>query len=132
MKNPALLWISSSDTKAYPQFERLAASVGLRFDLNAELPDLILADLSDPIRFVFCEVVATDGAMTEVRKQALISLVTSTSGIAASRLIFVTAYEDRTAAPFRKNFSHLAYDSFIWFRTEPDLLVHLSSLQPRV
>lgn len=131
LKNPVVLWISASDKKASPQFVALAASVGLNFDLSAELPDLILADLSDPTRFVFCEVVATDGPMTEARKQALIDLIARKSRIPLSRLSFVTAYEDRNAAPFKKNFSRLAYDSFVWFRTEPDLLVHLSKLKER-
>lgn len=127
---PAVLWISASDRKAYPQFVELAASVGLRFDLNAELPDLILADLSTPIRFICCEVVATDGPVSEARKQALVGLMTAKSKISTSSLTFVTAYEDRNAAPFKKNFSQLARDSFVWFRTEPDLLVHLSTLRP--
>lgn len=104
----------------------------LTFDLNAELPDLILADLSEPTRFVFCEVVATDGSMTEARKQAFMNLVGPKSRIPLSRMTFVTAYEDRNAAPFKKNFSQLAYDSFVWFRTEPDLLVHLSRLKGKV
>lgn len=38
MENPAVLWLSASDKKAYPQFVELAAQVGLRFSLNAELP----------------------------------------------------------------------------------------------
>lgn len=35
--------------------------------------------------------------------------------------------EDRGAPAFRKNFSQLAINSFVWFRTEPDLLVILST-----
>ena len=126
MENPAVLWLSASDKKAYPQFVELAAQVGLRFSLNAELPDLILADIGEAVRFLFCEVVATDGAITETRKQALLTLV-SGSNIPASAVRFLSAFEDREASAFRKNFSQIAVDSLVWFRTEPDLLVILTT-----
>lgn len=128
LKAPSVLWLSASDKKAYPQFVELAATVGLRFDLNAELPDVILADMTQPVKFVFCEIVASDGAVTEARREALIQLI-KRSRIPLSHVTFVTAYEDRDAAPFKKNFSQLAYNSYVWFRTEPELLVHLSSLR---
>jgi hypothetical protein len=126
LAEPVVLWVSASDKKSYPQFAETAASVGLRFDLNAELPDLILADLQDPVRFVMCEVVATDGAVTEMRKQALLDLVRA-SHIPEDNVEFLTAFEDRAAQPFRKNFSQLALNTCVWFRTEPDLLVTLST-----
>jgi hypothetical protein len=128
LKDPALLWLSSSDAKAMPQLVELAATVGLRFDLNEELPDVILADLKQPIRFLFCEIVATDGAVTEARKQALLAIVRS-SGIPQENIEFLTAFEDRSAPAFRKNFSKLALNSMAWFRTEPDLLVRLTTLK---
>lgn len=126
MKKPAVLWLSASDKKAYPQFVELAASVGLTFDLNAELPDAILAEMSDAARFILCEAVATDGAATEARKQALLALV-RTSNIPETAVEFLSAFEDREAEAFRKNFSKLAMNSLVWFRTEPDLLVILRS-----
>lgn len=126
LAEPMVLWVSASDKKSYPQFVESAAAVGLHFDLNAELPDLILADLADPVRFVLCEVVATDGAVTEMRKQALLKLVRA-SDVPEERVEFLTAFEDRDAFPFRKNFSHLAVGTVVWFRTEPDLLVTLST-----
>lgn len=129
LEAPEVLWLSASDKKAYPQFVELAAKVGLRFDLNAELPDVILADMTEPVKFVFCEVVASDGPVTEARREALMQPI-ERSRIPVSHVTFVTAYEDRNAAPFKKNFSQLAYNSYVWFRTEPDLLVHLSSLGP--
>ena len=70
LQRPAVLWISASDRKTHPQFVDLAAAVGLRFETAKLLPDLILADLGDPASFVFCEVVATDGPVDEVRKAA--------------------------------------------------------------
>ena len=61
LERPAVLWISASDRKTHPHFVELAASVGLRFDAAELLPDLILADLGETLRLVFCEVVANDG-----------------------------------------------------------------------
>jgi hypothetical protein len=126
LESPAVLWLSASDEKAIPQFVKLAASVGLEFDVGAELPDLILADMKDPVRFLFCEVVATDGAVTESRKEALLGIVRD-SNVPEEAVEFLSAFEDREAAAFRKNFSRLASDSLVWFRTEPGLLVVLST-----
>jgi hypothetical protein len=126
LDEPSVLWLSASDKKAYPQYVARAATVGLHLDLNAELPDLILVDLGAQTRFYFCEVVATDGAVTEDRKQALLALVRG-SKIPADAVRFVTAFEDREAPPFRKNVSQLAVDSWVWFRTEPELLVVLTT-----
>ncbi len=111
---------------SYPQFVSLAAGLGLRFDLSAELPDVILADLTKPIRFIFCEIVATDGAVTEPRKAALLEVVKD-SKIAPDQVHFLTAFEDRESAPLRKFFSQLSKNSLIWFRTEPELIVALST-----
>ena len=125
LDQPAVLWISASDKKIHPQFVEAAAVVGLKFQPNAELPDLILADLGDPVRFVFCEIVATDGAVTEARKADLLKIIRA-SNVPEARVEFLTAFEDREAGPFRKNFGALAGDGMAWFRTEPELLVRLT------
>ena len=125
MKNPTVLWLSASDKKAYPQFVEISAAVGLQFDLSAELPDLILADMDGPIRFLFCEAVATDGPVTDARKEALLALI-DFSHIPRQSVHFLTAFEDRESAAFRKSFSKLAVGTLVWFRTEPDLLVTLT------
>lgn len=126
MTDPAVLWISESDKKEHLHLKEMAESVGLRFDLNAELPDLILAELGDPIEFIFCEVVASDGAVTESRKETLLQIIES-SKIPTETVKFLTAFEDREAPAFRKNFSKLAIGSLMWFRTEPDLIILLSN-----
>lgn len=125
LQNPIVLWISASDRKSYPQFQQLSESLGLYFDIGAELPDLILGDMGDPVTFYFCEIVATDGPVTDARKEALSSLIRA-SAIREQDVRFLTAFEDREASPFRKVFSQLATDSLVWFRTEPDLIVIIS------
>ncbi len=126
---PVVLWISASDQKLHPQFVQRAAAIGLSFTAGNELPDLILADLSDPVRFLFCEIVATDGPVTAQRKAAL-TVIARQAGIDDEQLHFVTAFQDREAAAFRKTFSRIARDSDIWFSTEPDLIVKLRSAKP--
>jgi BsuBI/PstI restriction endonuclease domain/BsuBI/PstI restriction endonuclease HTH domain len=130
LQKPVVLWISASDRKTHPQFVQLAASVGLAFYTSNELPDLILADLADPVRFLFCEIVATDGPVTAERKAAL-TAIASRSGIDPEQLHFVTAFQDREAAAFRKTFSRIAPDSDVWFSTEPDLIVELRKAKPK-
>ena len=130
LHKPAVLWISASDRKLHPQFVQLAASIGLAFDASKELPDLILADLADPVRFLFCEIVATDGPVTAARKAAL-TAIAKRSGIEIEQLHFVTAFQDREAAAFRKTFSRIAPDSDVWFSTEPDLIVELRSAKQK-
>ena len=126
LNKPAVLWLSASDKKSYPQFAELAKSVGLAFNPSKELPDLIFADMVEPVSFVFCEVVATDGAVTNLRKEAILELVKA-SKIPEQSVKFLSAFEDRSSGTFKKNFSKLAVDTLVWFRTEPNLLVILDT-----
>jgi BsuBI/PstI restriction endonuclease domain/BsuBI/PstI restriction endonuclease HTH domain len=124
MRKPVVLWVSASDAKTQPHFVELAASVGLRFDAATLLPDLILADVEDTLRIVFCEVVATDGPIDADRKAAFVEL-SRACGIARANLGFLSAYLDRESAPLRKTFHRVALQSDLWFTNEPDLLVRL-------
>ena len=85
----------------------------------------VLADLgpADPL-IVFIEVVATDGAVTTRRREALFTL-TDEAGFSRGQVAFLTAYRDREAAGFRKTVSGLAWGSFAWFVSEPDSIVIL-------
>lgn len=126
LRKPVVLWVSASDAKTQPHFVELAASVGLRFDAATLLPDLILADVEEPLRIVFCEVVATDGPIDANRKAAFVEL-SRDSGIERAQLGFLSAYLDRESAPLRKTFHRVAIQSDLWFTNEPDLLVRLVS-----
>ena len=97
----------------------------MKIEADKNLPDLILADLShpDPI-IVFIEIVATDGAVTPRRRDAMHS-ITDAAGFARTQIAFVTAYSDREAAGFRKTVSQLAWGTFAWFASEPDKIVIL-------
>ena len=75
---------------------------------------------------VFVEVVATDGAITPRRQEALYA-ITDKGGFCRSQVAFLTAYADREAAGFKKTVTGLAWGSFAWFMSEPENLVLLQS-----
>jgi hypothetical protein len=73
---------------------------------------------------VFVEAVATDGAITPRRQEALYAL-TDEAGFKRSQIAFLTSYQDRESAGFRKTMSGLAWGSFAWFVSEPNQIIIL-------
>ena len=126
LKDAAVLWISESGNKVIQRDDELAKALGLRIETDKLLPDTILVDLGpkEPL-LVFIEAVATDGPMTEARRGAFLELVTA-AGFKATQIAFVTAFQDRNAAAFRKAVPNLAWGSFAWFVSEP---AHILSLR---
>lgn len=123
---PAVLSISESGNKVIARDDELAKSIGLNIEADKNLPDAILADLGPehPL-LVFVEVVATDGPISERRKAAIEELVRK-SGFPIEHIAFVTAYLDRSAAPFKKTVNTLAWGSYAWFAAEPEHLLIFS------
>lgn len=131
LEQPAVLWLSESGNKIVLRDDRIAQAIGLHIEVDRNLPDLILADLgpAEPL-LVFVEVVATDGAITPRRQEAIHHL-TDAAGFARSQVLFLTAYQDRASAGFKKTAAQLAWDSFVWFASEPEQLVVLRAHAPR-
>lgn len=123
LQDPAVLWLSTSDAKVTYVDDVIALNIGLKIEADKNLPDIILVDLgkSEPL-LVFIEVVATDGAVTERRQTAIFKL-TDAAGFKREQVTFLTAYNDRQAAGFKKTVSELAWKSFVWFVSEPDKIV---------
>ncbi len=125
LDKPAVIWLSESGNKVVMRDDKIANAIGLKIDASANLPDLILADLGpDEPLIVFVEVVATDGAITPRRQEAIFKL-TDAAGFKRSQIAFLTAYQDREAAGFKKTVAQLAWDSFAWFVSEPNSIVIL-------
>lgn len=123
---PAVLFISESGNKVVTRDEQLAAALGLQIQADKDLPDIILADTGAAhTLIVFVEVVATDGPVSERRKAALQALVAK-SGFPIEHVAFVTAYLDRSAAPFKKTVNTIAWGSYAWFAAEPNRLIEFS------
>lgn len=123
LKQPAVVWLSTSDNKVEIKDDKIAASIGLKIESDKNLPDIILVDLAPahPL-IVFIEVVATDGAITARRQDALYKL-TDEAGFDRRQVAFLTAYLDRQSSGFSKTIKELAWNSFAWFVSEPDKLV---------
>jgi hypothetical protein len=126
LADPAVLFLSESGNKVVTRDDELARSIGLAIQADRNLPDTILVDLgpTHPL-LVFVEVVATDGPISERRKEALEALVAET-GFPAEHVAFVTAFLDRSAGPFKKTVDSLAWGSYAWFAAEPERLVVFS------
>jgi hypothetical protein len=125
LKIPAVLWLSESGNKIVARDDQVAHAIGLKIESDKNLPELILADLgpSEPL-IIFVEVVATDGAITP-RRQDAIYAITDAAGFHRSQIAFLTAYLDRDSAGFRKTIAALAWNSFAWFVSEPENIVIL-------
>lgn len=123
LAQPAVLWLSESGNKVVLRDDRIADAIGLKIAPDRNLPDIILADLGDSATLlVFVEVVATDGAIHEMRKATILAL-TDSAGFARNQVAFVTAYLDRQSAGYRKTVSQLAWGTFAWFVSEPERIV---------
>lgn len=126
LKKPAVLWLSESGNKVVLRDDKIAAAIGLKIEADKNLPDLILADLGPPDPLIlFVEVVATDGAITDRRREAIYQL-TDAAGFDRKQIAFLTAYQDRSSAGFKKTVDQLAWGSLAWFVSEPDHIIRLS------
>lgn len=125
LRNPGVLWVSTSKNKVVVSQLELAKSIGLDIRVNVDLPDIILVDLAPahPL-FVFVEVVASDGPVGERRKQAIYAL-TDAGNIERKHVLFVTAYLDRESGAFSRTAKSIAWNSFAWFMSEPEKLMVL-------
>jgi len=121
--------LSESGNKVVARDEALAQSIGLEVATDRDLPDAILVDLgpSEPL-IVFVEIVATDGAMTARRRDALQSLADA-AGFSRRQVAFLSAYQDRASAGFKKTITALAWGSFAWCASEPDKILILRDVE---
>ena len=128
---PSLVWLSQSGTKVVEQDDQLAQAIGLNIEPDRILPDIILADVGLPkTMFVFVEVVATAGAVTESRRQDLLKMVTD-AGLSEDQVAFVSAFADRDSQAFRQSGSGLLWKSFAWFMSEPEQILLMQDSQDK-
>ena len=125
LEQPGVIWLSESRNQVVTRDNGLAQAIGLTIDPSRNLSDLILVDLgpAEPL-LIFVEVVATDGPVNEARQAALMA-VAKEAGFTERQVAFVTAYEDRDDPAFRHSVSVLAWQSFAWFRSEPNHIMVL-------
>lgn len=120
---PSVLWISESSNKVID--DSLVSALNLKIDQSKSLPDIILVDLLDEeILVVFVEVVHSDGPINQLRKETLEAIALD-AGFPTGNLAYVTAFSDRDAGPYKTLAPNLAWNSLVWFASEPDGIVWL-------
>ena len=130
LRRPGILWLSESGNKETYRDVRLMNSLGISLQADRILPDMILVDLGgvgDDPTFIFVEIVASDGPITEARRAYLSGLITD-AGFSAKQAAFVTAYLDRDHPAFKKTMASLAWGTFAWFLSEPDNLIGMHAI----
>lgn len=127
--DPQVRWISDSRMKEAYKNVGLGKDLGLKIKLDKTLPDLIMVDMDPPGRpnrflLLFCEAVASEGPIDALRQRDLLNLVAE-AGLAPEDCAFLTAYLDKASPAYRSSAHELAWQSFAWFVSEPDCLLHL-------
>lgn len=131
LQQPGVIFLSESRDKVVARDDELAREIGLEIPAQVLLPDIVLVDLGpvEPL-LVFVEVVATDGPVTERRKESLAEL-TRGAGFDAENVAFVTALSDKGSGVYRKVASDIAWGTFVWFASQPEHIVANYELSER-
>ncbi|MEV4293027.1 BsuBI/PstI family type II restriction endonuclease [Nonomuraea bangladeshensis] len=116
---PVVLAISEPGDKVHLGDESTLGVLGIRIDVDNVLPDAIIADIGqDPVQFWIVEAVATDGVITNQRREALLRWAAE-QNIKPERCSFLTAFQSRNSAPARKRLKDIAAGTWAWFADEP-------------
>lgn len=122
LDDPVVVFISQSGEKVNVFDNQLLTSLGLSIDQQRFLPDCLIADLAGEESLWLVEVVASDGPITEERREAMTRWATG-HGLAGDRCQFLTAFTSRTSAEAKRALPVLARGSHAWFLDEPDALL---------
>lgn len=125
---PHLIFLSQSGEKVPTADHLFAQQLGLDINASKLLPDLIIAETAPHLLLVFVEFVATDGPITQRRKEQLLQLARGTK-VPPDHVAFVTAFLDRSRAPFPTKMGELAWNTFAWCAAEPERLIALFDQQ---
>jgi hypothetical protein len=120
LQEPVVLAISEPGDKVHLGDEQLLQALGIKIDHTKVLPDALIADIgADPVHFWIIEAVATDGAITSERRQALLDWA-GRQHIAADRCSFLTAFQSRNHPAAKKRLKDIAANTWAWFADEPN------------
>lgn len=116
---PVVLAISEPGDKVHLGDAQSLQALGIKIDVTNVLPDAVIADIGvDPVHFWIIEAVATDGPVSESRRNALLDWAAQ-QNIKADRCSFLTAFQSRNAAATRKRLKDIAAGTWAWFADEP-------------
>lgn len=119
IKDPVVLTISEPGDKVYLADGRMLARLGLQIDQTTLLPDAVIVDIGqEPPEFWVVEAVATDGAITDERKAALLHWAAA-QRIPDGACQFLSAFGSRHSPAARRRLKDLAVGTFAWYADEP-------------
>lgn len=119
LADPVVVTISEPGDKVYVLDAARLKTLGITIDPQTLLPDAVVADIgAKPVLFWIIEVAASDGVVTEDRRQRLLEWA-ALQRIPTDQCAFLTAFMDRNSAPAKRRLKDLAVDTFVWFATEP-------------
>lgn len=131
LKHPVVLTVSEPSAKLLVDDELLLAQIGLTLDVTNILPDALIADIgADPVQFWIIEAVATDGPITDSRRDDLLAWALR-QGIDPSHCRFLTAFESRGASVAKRRLKDLGSGTLAWFMDEPDHALRWDLAWPR-
>jgi len=138
LREPVVLMISEPGAKMPLTEAAELDTLGIRVDVSDLLPDALLADVGVyPVRFWVVEAVATDGPVTEERRQDLIEWA-GRQNLDPTHLEFLSVFPSRADPTIRRRLKDLGYNTHAWFLDEPDYELvwrelpthHLASVTP--
>lgn len=119
LDTPVVLAISQSGDKLYVVDQAVLTSIGISINVSSVLPDAIIVDVGvTPATFWIIEAVATDGEISEARKENLIAWAVE-QYIAPEQLQFLSAFASRNAPTIRRRLKDIASGTYCWFLDEP-------------
>jgi len=109
---PGVIFLSESGNKVLKRDDVLANAIGLKIPAEKYLPDILLVDLSpkEPL-IVFVEVVASDGPINALRKEAFLG-ITRSAGFPDRSVAFVTAFLDSRKAGVQEDRARTCLELF--------------------
>ncbi len=129
LERPGVLFISESREHVDVVDDRLLRRLGIEIDAARLLPDALLFD-AGPGVFWLVEAAYTAGAIDEARKAALVEWAAS-QNLDPAACRYLSAFVSRTAQPFRRLVSSLAWGTHVLFLDEPESVIRLEELPER-
>lgn len=119
LADPVVVTVSEPGNKIYMADGRTLDQLGLLIDQTTLLPDAVIVDIAqEPPTFWVIEAVATDGPVTEDRKNSLLEWAKS-QRIPEGACEFLSAFASRNSSSARRRLKDIANGTYAWYADEP-------------
>ncbi|MDO9443669.1 MAG: BsuBI/PstI family type II restriction endonuclease [Beijerinckiaceae bacterium] len=129
LADPVVVSVSEPGDKTYTDAQ-MVQSLGISINASTLLPDAIIADIAAPGETLFwiIEAVATDGEISERRKEKLL-MWAAEQRIPAHACRFLSAFSSRNAGPAKRRLKDLAVGTYAWYADEPTRVLTWDEIQ---